>query len=274
MAVDRACEAMEAEDELRTAIVDSVMTPEKQKQTAKGMDTEDGVTLAVGVGVEAGAKTPVGNAKGSADLEYATTISNTVRDDDVEVSTRTSLTFKGELELKKLEMKTTPGLTFVFEGGQLSQWYFSLSGAKELTLTKLNQLVLVGADWGQDLVNGMANMIAMAGKQEQSVAQATSLLSSIAVGPEALKYTVFGTSLREAATHPSFAGQSAMAVELCLGGQVGWSAAKGLEIKASVGTGTSWSLGTEGVTPLFIAAKSGDTIVSFSYDSVDGLAPT
>lgn len=130
MVLEGACDAAGAPPEIKMAMASGVLAQNDNDATVKGMDTEDGVTVAIGGGAEAGVKTSVGDAKGGADLEFSKTISNSNGDNTPEVSAKTSVSLKGELELKKFGLKVTPALTFVFQNGELNQWYFALSGIK------------------------------------------------------------------------------------------------------------------------------------------------
>lgn len=45
-------------------------------------------------------------------------------------------------------------------------------------------------------------------------------------------------------------------------------------MKLGLGSATSWTLGKEGETPIYIAARSGDTIVAFNYTALEGGSAT
>lgn len=238
---------------------------------ARLMDKDDGVTVSLGGGVEAGANTPFGSASVGGEVSFSRTLGNTDGDTDLEVSDTTSLTIAGQFTHGKLGPTVPANVTFVEKEGKLDEWFVGVGVAKKLPLGVVSKEVLLGAAWAEGLVNAMSNLVATtASKAKLDSAAVADLVSGISVGGDALAYTALGDQLKAAATHPAFDGKSGQEVSLAVDGQAGWSADKGANVRAGVSTAETWTLGEEGKTPLFIEARSGDSIVSFEAGEKTG----
>lgn len=273
MVVEGACDAAQAPADIKEAMASAVMSADVKRSTIQAMDKDDSTTVSVGGGVEAGADTSFGSAKGGAELMYSKTIENKDNNPNaVEVTDAKTLTIAGELDFKKAGVLVPANVTFVWKAGKLDEWYVGLSAAKRMTLGEFSQLALIGGSWAAGFVNAMANLIkttATKGKIE-GVGPIVDLMQGMSMGSDAVKYGVLGEQLKKAAMRPDFAEKSSAEVNIAFGGQAGWSKDKGANIKLGLSTAEMWTLGEQNKTPLFIEARMGDTIVSFEASSKEG----
>ncbi len=273
MVVEGACDAAGAPADIKEAMSSAVMSSASKQSTIRGMDADDSATASVGGGVEAGADTSFGSAKGGAELMFSKTIENKdANPNAVEVTASKSLTIAGELEHKDMGLKVPANVTFLWKNGKLDEWYVGLSVTKRMPIGQFSDLALIGTSWAAGFVNSMANLIRNAGTKGgiQGVGPIADLVQGMSVGNDAVKYGVLGKELKKAMASPDFAGKGGAEVNLGISGQAGWSRAKGANMRLALTTSDSWTLGEEGKTPLFIEARTGDTIVSFEGSKKEG----
>ena len=271
--VEGACDSAGAPDDIKEMLAGAVMSSAAKAETIREMSGKDSVTVGVGGGFEGGVDTSFGGTKGGAEVMFSKTISDQDDDDRLEVTSATTLTLAGEAEFKDLGFKLNGNVTFVWKQGQLDEWFVGISATQSMSLGKFSDIALIGTSWAADFTNAMANLIKNAASKSSQLnnsAEIIDLIGGISVSDNALKYSVLGNQLKSAAASPSFAGKSGQKVSLMFSAQGGWSSDAGANVKLALATADVWELGEEGSTPLYIEAKTGDTIVSFDGSSKGG----
>ena len=266
LVIEGACDAAGAPSSIKGMMSNGILSAESKKATIEGMDSGDSITASVGGGVEAGAEASVlGGASATAEVNFTKKIENADGNRSaLEISNNTSVTVKGSFEHKKLGVKITPNVTFVFAGGKLTEFFVGISASKSMKLGDFSELTLMGAEWATEFGLAMKELIKDAANKSRrsEVAQISSLVGGLAFGPEAVKYTAFGQQLKSAARAPSFASQSAMQISYSIAAQAGWSQKKGINGKGSLNSDSSFTLGGK-TSPLSIEVKSGQPIATF-----------
>ena len=265
LVIEGACDAAGAPSKIKSMMSEGIMSNASKKATIEGMDAGDSISASIGGGVEAGAEASVlGGASATAEVNFTKKIENADSNKGaLEVSSNTSVTVKGSFDHKKLGIKITPSVTFVFAGGKLTEFFVGLGASKEMKLGEFGPLALMGTEWATEFGIAIKELIKDAANKSRrsEVAQISSLVGGLAMGPEALKYTAFGEQLKAAAKSPDFAGQSAMKIKFALSAQAGWSKKKGINGKGALNSESSFTLGGK-TSPLSIEVKSGQPIAT------------
>lgn len=272
LVIENACIQAGATDSMRDAIAEGVMSGAHKTAIIDDMDKGDGVTVAIGGGVEAGAKTPVAEGKAGAELSFSRTLQDQNDDDRIEMESATSLVLSGEFTMEKWGgFKLAPSITFIWKNGVFDSWEFAVSGVVEFDAEKFQEL-FVGVTWAQDLVNSLANMIKSVGDSSERLdgTKLYGLISGISITDNLVQYSAFGSALKSAAQIPGFKDKFGQKADTGLQLRGGWSKEKGAMVGIALSSSKSWTLGEEG-SPLFIEAKTGDTIFNIEANSAEGV---
>jgi hypothetical protein len=266
--MEAACDAAGAPEDIKEAIAGGIMGEQTKQETLHGMDKYDRVIASVGIGAEAGAS--VGDIGGSvgADLSHTTMLTNKDGDmDNAEVSSfgRASFTVSGSFSMQSLPVKVSPKVSFIMDtDGKPVEWFVALGATGTMTAGEFAPIALMGAEWATEFSVAMGNMIRNAASKgaRSDSGMVSDIVSGLAFGPEAVRYTVFGDQLKKWAAAPAFAGESQQKIEFGINAQAGWSKFFGANCSGALSSVRSFKLGG-GDGPLSIEASKGDNIAQF-----------
>lgn len=266
--IDSAAAAADVPKDEREAIVAAIAGD--AGATIQGLDKDDGVTASISAGAEASGKLPWGETTLGAEATYSRKLGDANDDGKLDVEDSTSLTLSSQLNLATLGLTVPANVTLVWKDGALDEWFLGMGVTRKLPLGDFTKEALGGAAWAAGFANGVANLVASAGaKAKLDVSETAQLVRAISPVEEAMTYSATAGMLKSAAGQPWFQEKSGQEVSFALDGQAGWSAEKGANLRVALSTAETWTLGEEGVTPLFIEARTGDTLVSFE-DAAQG----
>ena len=262
---ESACDACEAPDNVKDALVNGIMDESARTSTIRGMDKADSVSLALGGSAEAGFDTSLGSGSVGASYTNTQRLGRKEGTDDIEVKTTNDVA--GQIgftfSAKKLGASIPAKASISYRDGNLRSLAFSVGINKTMKWDDFAPEIMLGTDWLLDVVNGISNGIDYLnrGLGNRDLSMLTSTVSNLSMADEAIAYTVFGNTLKDAAGNTALGSLNfGKTISFGIDISMGWNAWLGHNVSVTLSSTDSSSINGGALS---VNIKKADQILSF-----------